>query len=515
MLPNNYTYRVMIELYTIEGEHIELISSEVTIELNNSLFNDGVNFKGSLSYPIDIAGSPKNRRLFGFSDFLEVGFKKDGLQVQVRAGSKILKRGLLTISVSESGFAGHLKLDIGSISDKIRELKLTSLPFKSFLLGKNLNEVTTKLLESAKNTNWREIPYTFLPTKNPDFIADFTKNNAPNSPPPLINSFKNGAFVFTDLKSTPIVPYFYLSYILSAIAGWLGFSLKGDFSLHPAVEKIVIYNPHCISIHTINPIQSPSYQAYSACGQNHLPPLTVADFFKALCSFFCCRIKIDDMAKELDISWKKTVFEKPSYRDWREKLIAITGQEASPAAGYTLTTQVAKKLDGGPPEKDEYILGDGKLKIELKAGTLDFISENIPGETAFWKIPTDKRVGDIASGDFPLQFLFTNGFQKHPTSGFESPSFNLKISGEKGLFNFSHKRWFYQTRGGKLIKAKFLLHENDIHALKDEDIIYIKSDSGVSVACLLKKLTFMSAIRNQTAVLAEAELIVLPKPTII
>ena len=63
----------MIELYTIEGEHIELISSEVTIELNNSLFNDGVNFKGSLSYPIDIAGSPKNRRLFGFSDFLEVG----------------------------------------------------------------------------------------------------------------------------------------------------------------------------------------------------------------------------------------------------------------------------------------------------------------------------------------------------------------------------------------------------------------------------------------------------------
>ena len=111
--------------------------------------------------------------------------------------------------------------------------------------------------------------------------------------------------------------------------------------------------------------------------------------------------------------------------------------------------------------------------------------------------------------------MFTNGFQKHPTSGFESPSFNLKISGEKGLFNFSHKRWFNQTRGGKLIKAKFLLHENDIHALKDEDIIYIKSDSGVSVACLLKKLTFMSAIRNQTAVLAEAELIVLPKPTII
>jgi hypothetical protein len=65
----------MIELRTLSGEEIELKSNEITIELNNSLFNDGSQLKGSFSYPISLALSPQNIRLFGFANQLEVSPK--------------------------------------------------------------------------------------------------------------------------------------------------------------------------------------------------------------------------------------------------------------------------------------------------------------------------------------------------------------------------------------------------------------------------------------------------------
>ena len=50
----------MIELQTLNGEEIELKNNEFTIELNNSLFNDGAQLKGSFSYPISLALSRRN-----------------------------------------------------------------------------------------------------------------------------------------------------------------------------------------------------------------------------------------------------------------------------------------------------------------------------------------------------------------------------------------------------------------------------------------------------------------------
>lgn len=160
----------MIELYNLDGEQFELASDEVTIELNNSLFNDGLSFKGSLSYPINLAFTAKNKRLLGFCDQLEVFFKTANMPVQVRFGSKAFKKCKLHIGVSEHCFVGSLKLDIGSISDRIREVRLTEIPFKSFSLGTIPTEISSNMLTAAANTNWRNIPYTFIPTKNDDFL---------------------------------------------------------------------------------------------------------------------------------------------------------------------------------------------------------------------------------------------------------------------------------------------------------------------------------------------------------
>jgi hypothetical protein len=52
------------------------------------------------------------------------------------------------------------------------------------------------------------------------------------------------------------------------------------------------------------------------------------------------------------------------------------------------------------------------------------------------------------------------------------------------------------------------LTENDLNRLDDEDIIHLKSESGVTVACLIKKLTCTS-YQDQNRFIAEAEMVVL------
>ena len=82
------------------------------------------------------------------------------------------------------------------------------------------------------------------------------------------------------------------------------------------------------------------------------------------------------------------------------------------------------------------------------------------------------------------------------------------MSGDSGLFEYAHKQWFQKTFESKILKARFLLTENDLNRLNDEDIIHLKSKSGVTVACLIKKLTCTS-YQDQNRLIAEAEMVVL------
>lgn len=502
----------MIELRTLNGENIDVNSTAITIELNNSLFNDGAVFKGSFSYPISLALSPNNIRLFKFANHLEVASKIVNIPVYVRVGCSVYKKALLQLSVGESTFEGTLKMDIGSISDSIRITKLTEVPFKShFLRGGDV--LKKNMLDAAKNKNWQVIPYTFLPVFNPNFCGESTDKKTPDNNSSInvygVNGFDLPVWGVGGLNGTQIVPYFYLSYVLAELTKWLGFSLKGDFQTHPDVERIVIYN-----------LNSTFMGEMIIAANDHLPPISIGDFFKSLCAFFCCRIKVDASKKEIDISWKKSIFIKPTYHNWHDKLIAITHHQLFDSEGYTLSCPI----DGGDDQQpvDKIRIGSGKKKIETNAGTLQFVEKKL--ENGNWKIPVDNRAGNISDpmfsrlsnyriiekrASFPLRFLFTEGIVNgYPKCTSDGAFFSLKMSGDSGLFEYAHKQWFQKTFESKILKARFLLTENDLNRLDDEDIIHLKSESGVTVACLIKKLTCTS-YQDQNRFIAEAEMVVL------
>ncbi len=461
----------MIEIRTLDGKEIELKSNEITIELNNSLFNDGSQLKGSFSYPVSLALSPGNIKLFGYVNQLEVSPKIINIPILLRAGFRSFRKAVLNISVTENSFEGTIKIGIGSISEKIKTVKLTELPFKKISLGLDKWSVNKAMMDAAINTDWKKIPFTFIPTRNADFYGTFKSQDSKGEDPKpssLQNAytFKNGIGEFSidvtaTIKSSQIVPYFYLPYVLNEIALFFGFTLTGDFISHPEVAKIIIYN-----INAVQFIHSPDY-FISVAGHKHLPAITIAEFFKAISCFFCCRIRVDEKKHELDISWKKSVFKARSHQNWSDKLITVNNQKFVLSEGYTISAQL-----NGTEKRDEVVVLAGGERVEAKAGTIQFIKEQLLGSPNFWRIPQNNLAGNLVDdlfkdfenyrvlgskpNDFPLRFLFTNGIVtensiSYPKGTNEGVDFNVQISGKKGLFNYAHKPWLEKTYAGKRI----------------------------------------------------------------
>ena len=529
----------MIELQTLQGEKIDLLSNTVTIELNNSLFHDGAQFKGSFSYPISLAMSANNIRLFEFANQLETAIKHVAIPVRVRIGSVAFKKAMMSLSVGANSFEGVLKMGIDGVNERIRTKKISDIKFTTFYIGGRDTQIRESMIQAAKNTDWQKIPYTFFPVSNPSFCGNSREkvSSLMSRRVSLVNemSYYNG-FCRFDIPNAAnnqhgqIVPYFYLSYVLNEIAKWLGFDLKGDFLNHPDIKNIVIYNINSTRLTRVSSLGNEQGNEFNRAKgmhiapNNHLPSLTIAEFFKAICSFFGCHIWVDEKNHSLNISWKKSVFDKRLHLDWSKKMIRVEDQRLSESGGYLLSGQV-----NGSSPKDEVVFGQGKNKLEAQAGTLEFITAKVPGwvgDGLQWQIPSDTQTGNIidplfsdlenyteesTKKTFPLRFLFYKGLTaavQHPQCSTQGQYFDLKISGDKGLFKFSHQHWLENTRETKNIKVKLMLNGNDLNQLNDQNIIILKSNNGATVECILKKLTFTSS-KDQTTAIADAELVVL------
>lgn len=547
----------MIELYTIQGELIELDSSEITIELNNSLFNDGSSFKGSASFPVKIAFTPGNLKRLGFAHQLDVKVKQVDIPVYAKAGSKTFRRCLLNLSVGDKSFGGFLKLDITTINDLIKNTKLNEIPFAVDLVGKTKAEIQAQMLLAATNTDWRFLPYTFFPVRNPEFCGDPVPGLGETEPTAmafsLINSmgFASGSGVFDVeppgdvawdgsawLHKFHVVPFYYLPYVLTGIASWLGVTLKGDFITHRDVARVVVHNVNStmVSHYGNNAYPSEQQGGIFFAANEHLPAITVTEFFKALVSYFGCSIKLNSNRSELVVNWKKTVFERPTYRDWTKKAFKVIDQQFVVSEGYRLGAEVDKDSSGNTGGADEVVVGGGKDVLSVKAGTLKMTEEQMPNTTESWLIPYDSRPGNIvdpvfrdlpnyrandSKQEFPLRFIFYNGLdtyganaRSYPRAHYNGDDFSLRMDGDNGLYQFSHKKWLDKTYGTKTIKATVRLNENDINNLQDEDIIQLLSENGSVVNCLWKRLTFTSKPGN-AIVVAEAEMLVLDSAHIV
>ena len=541
----------MLEIRTLAGEQIVLNNAEATVELYNTLFNDSGKFSGSFSYPLDVAFTGANKVLLGFANAIETSIKSTSTQVLAKIGGKDFRQCTLRVSVSEKSFECNLDIDLGIVNSYLSSTYLTDLPFETYNIGKTDMEIQTAMMSAAVNTDWKIFPYTFFPVRNYEFTGGAnarqvdpvlgTDDNPVGFPNPkaeassLINSvYRDGQSVkfnvqrVNDIPSKyHTVPFFYLPYLLSKIAEQIGFSITGDFIQHPDIAKTVIYNVNStfISRYTQEGIPAAEKNGLFFNAGDHLPKILISDFFKAL-SAMCVRITPDIAKGELNISWKKSAFEFPKFVDWRNKPLKIKKMDFEVSDGYTITAEI-DKIDSDKEQPVESVtVGAGKEKIDIKAGAMRVIEENLPGSDQPWKIPFDNHAGNIIDPifldlnnyrsidkfvEFPLRFAINKGVDfwggsniSYPMGSPEGSEISWRIA---SMNTFAIRPWYDRTYASKKVTANILLDPLDICNLKDESIILIKGENGVTVQCLFEKISFTS--NKENSLMTEAELIIL------
>lgn len=441
------------------------------------------------------------------------------------------------MSVNKSEVEGTLQIDLRLINDLLKNTFLDEVPAEQLTISGDESDLVVKMKTAVTNTDWRVIPYSFVPVKNPLFVGEVEQPGVSygvlhsNS---TINEFEFNGGTFNFLKSTgnggvPAansdinlkhkVPYFYLCYVINNVCKWLGYQATGDFFNHPDVEKILIDN--------INELNG-TIPVTITGADSHLPHLTLEDFFKALIGFFNIRITLNNTSGQIVFAFKKTAIEQQKFLDLRAYRYTVLQQNYTEPQGFTLKAEVDKERTDVTEITDQITFLNGKKQIDIKAGTLrmtiglfytinyDVLSSERPGN--LWDSRSMQyranSVNKTGIKDFPLRFFFTKGISAnlsgvyYPSGDINSDSFSLKLNGANSLFDFAHKNWLDKTNDAKTIRVSMLLPTPLIKQITDDTTLILESEGGASIYCLFEKIKFTEAT-NTAYVLAEIDLLML------
>jgi hypothetical protein len=528
-----------MEIKTLTGKRIHLLKGDsAIIELNNSLFNDGGQLVGSYSFPVKLALNNETLEAIDYAPDLEKKVRNPLIPVIVKLGNQTFKKAVLSVSVDGQQAEGNLQLDLRIINETLKNTKLTEIPDQYYFLGSNEDNLVLLMKQSAINTDWRVYPYAFLPIRNLNYGGEITQTFTGalrTEVSPTVNEVNiSGAsdflFVKTRNATTSVgprivfkVPFFYLCYVIKKIGDYLGYKVTGDFIADPEVNKILIENINNANFYTGYGFQIAMYE--------HLPVISIEDFFKALVSFFNIRISLNQSTSELSFSWKKEALKKRKIVDLREFPYKILKQEFSEERGYTISAEADKFSTDLNEITDQYIYKDGFKKIDIKAGTLRTTTDIITGEDI--RILESQKQGNIYTHDnfandvdnsgikeFPLRFVFNRGLKPNslgrnlPSGDIEGDVFSLLIAGNNSLFSYAHQAWLNAVNSSKTARISVLLPATTINKLEDDSVILLNTESGASVYCLWEKVKFAEQ-KDNSNVLAEFDLLLLDsvKPT--
>lgn len=498
---------------TPEGNRFILYENDVvTIDLFSSLFTEDGELKGSYSYSGKAPLIP-NKKLIAYGDMLEVNTsgKLTGLQVQL--GNIYWTDVNMLYQVNDqTEIEFSLTLNLSLINDRLKKTSLTQIPFPTHYLGSTELEIQNSMMQASQSFDWNDSPYTFAPVTAPRFAGqpqDAEADEGVISTDGYVNSMRveNDEMVFnapnrladSRLKYI-VVPYFYLNFVLKQLANFLGFQIGGEVMTDTETSKIVIYNINQAFI----PLDSIGMYVTAS---DHLPDITAAEFLKNLSQWGIYPL-LSAHTNELLFKFKKD-YRNSVVKDWSGKAVNFKTVESEPYGGYSI------KVESPVIRPDQTVIegnvfeGNAENEIELKITTL--MSDYDTGRSAGWRwlVPFDNSEGNILDPnysnlgnftsvtdkqEFPLCFLYYLGWRQFLEYPFypklsainDDSGKNLYLTGvyEEYLIDFMKA-----TEGAKEVQIDFRLNSIDVANWQDDDIIHVKSRSGVSVSILLKKLT--------------------------
>lgn len=504
--------------------------SKLTVEFVATTFNDETTLAGSFSYPVVFPFTPKNDVVFTNGRYLENRSGRKPFDVNISFFGMSWKRAKLSYDVSSKGYEGVVVVDNSIVADQMRKISIAEVftvsnngkfsSYKNIPIGFNEQDVAVNI--ALSNLHVGRLPYCF-----PTYInamqtgtLKVTSSGETDIDNAIINNFDSS--VVSILREGMYSPFFYLTYVIKEVCGFLGFIPVGNYLEDDFIKSLIIDNTGCrsgadlLESGLLHPAQ-------------HLPVVSIADFFKSLRNDHKVMIYFDSQTRKIH-------FDKCSQVIASLDRLDITNQQLKNSllikrqtiSAYNLVT----KIDDGD-ELYQYLPYEKSVKVGTRETAKDiqmsigrpFMRQHtlkgIENLRCMIKQQIGNLYGDAYKGDeykpaynidreycknsFAMRLLSFKGFQlvrqdpeyfiPYATSTHEGNlntvyDHSLALGGQEGLINQYTLPWyvFYCVSEQVELRAKFdLLSFMAINPLQK---LLITDENCAKVECLMDKTTF-------------------------
>lgn len=337
---------------TIDNDKADIMPGEaVVLERYNPLF-DFETIQGSRVNDFTLPFSPKNDRIFGFLSLPQTRFTKKNYYCEKKADGLVVERGFVDIyDLSEEGYVCTFTQNLSEFWGDYQNILLNKLP----LGGEAIPVAPVKAANHLTDT------YCWPTVLNAQFYGTEVQAGY---------NGKMNEWVGSVLNAHARVPMLFVRWVFEALSELCDFTYTGNFFDSDEFKRGVVFNTFSID------------DATTIEYANHLPELTVIDWFIQLRKLYNLRVGVNVQTRVVQMDFADPFYARSAKLDWTTK--AKPNKSRSILRANRL--QLDWELDGG----DEF----------MKVIPDDFLYCQTPGTGSFFPVVTkfSSCLKDAATG---------------------------------------------------------------------------------------------------------------------
>lgn len=418
--------------------------SKLTVEFLATTFNEETVLSGSFSYPVLFPFTPKNDQAFTNGRYLENRLGRKSFEVNVSLLDMSWKRGILKYDVSAKGYEGVVTVDNSVVADLMREVTIAEIftitdkgkfvSHKSFRIGAEGDFVNDKI--ALYNNSVGVYPFAMPTYINPLITGKLKvkEDGDPDIEGSVINDF---SWTYRLIPTGKYSAFFYLTWVIEEVCKFLGFTATGTYLNDTFIRSLIIDNTGVQSGSDIstNGLLNPA---------QHLPGISISDFFKALRNDHKVIIYFDSQTRQVHFEKATKILSEPNRLDISDvqikNSVKIKGQ---PVGAYKLKTKIddADDLYNTLPYEGSVVIGytDTSKEVPMAIGR-PFMSNFNLWDIENIYLPSKEQLGNFYGDDYnkeELAYNADNTYNKNP--------FAFRLLSYKGNISFGDGKWIAQA----------------------------------------------------------------------
>ena len=318
----------------IQNKSLDLGKVSVTFQLTSPIFNE----VGSFSYPFTLPNTSKNKMLLGFLHRVNNSTYPVAAMADIFVNGLFWKNGELYVTESNKDYIKvHFTLGEGYFYNRINVLGLKDLDLGGSrnvadYSGAGVNDV----FSLAYNSNYPDCDFTLFEINNRNFYKDTDYHEIHNNYDNLaVNKYDKDLLM--NVENNTFIPFVYLNYVIKKIFSQLNISINYNFiDFDSEFMQMVIYNNVGVNTFiddagTISIRQNESFDLL-----NHVPDISVSEFFKVLQNTFGIYIISNEYTNSVNIIRLKDILLNNSIRVF-DKDYSISKIKQNTYDGLSLT----------------------------------------------------------------------------------------------------------------------------------------------------------------------------------